>query len=175
MRFNNVDVENVEKLVKEITENPEKAFITKKVAGEWVFKEGEPQFKAFLKYENGEAVVEADSPTKMGGSGLRPDPVQYCMMGLIACFAQTYVGIATEKGVKLTKLRVEAVNKINLRRPLGVGDDPITEGIKLKVYAEGAPEDVLNEIMELAMKRCPGVYCVTNPIPIEPQLNPSGE
>ena len=172
MRFNNVDVENVEKLVREITENPEKAFITKKVAGEWVFKDGEPQFKAFLKYENGESVVEADSPTKMGGSGLRPDPVQYCMMGLIACYAQTYVGIAVEKGVKLTKLRVEAINRINLRRPLGVGEDPITEGIKLKVYAEGASEEVLKEIMDLAMKRCPGVYCVTNPIPIEPQLNP---
>ena len=167
-----MDVDKVKKLVEEISENPENSFITKKVAGEWVFKEGEPQFKAFIRYEGGETVLEADSPTKMGGSGLRPDPVQYCMMGLIACYAQTYVGIATEKGVKLSRLRVEAINRLNMKRPLGLGDDPITEGITLNVYAEGASDDILKEIMEEAMKRCPGIYCVTNPVPVYPRLNP---
>ncbi len=165
-----MDVEAVEKLVKEISSDPTKARVVKQVSGEWVFRDGEPQFRIYAKYESGETTLVADSPTKMGGSGLAPDPVQYCLSGLIACFAQTYVGIATEKGVRLTKLRVTAESRINLKRPLGLGDDPISEGVKITVEAEGADKKVLEDILREAMYRCPGVYCVSNPVPVEGEL-----
>ena len=170
MRLNNVDVEAVKKLVEEISSGKANPRVTKAVEGEWIFRDGEPQFRIYAKYEKGETTLIADSPSKMGGSGLAPDPVQYCLSGLIACFAQTYVGIAVEKGVKLTKLRIRAESRINLRRPLGIGDDPISEGVTIKVEAEGAPREVLQEILEEAMYRCPGVYCVSNPVPVKGEL-----
>jgi len=170
MRINNIEVDAVKKLVSEVEEDPDKARVVKKARGEWVFEEGAPQFKIYVNYEGGKLELEADSPSKMGGSGLAPDPVQYCLSGLIACFAQTFVGIATEKGVRLTKLKVTAEARINLRRPLGLGDDPISEGVKITVDAEGAEKEVLEEILKESMYRCPGVYCVSNPVPVESEL-----
>ena len=168
MRINNIDVGKVSSFVEEVKKDKSKAIKVKKVEGSWSFEERKPQFASTLEHQNTTTVVEADGPSFMGGSGIKPDPVQYCMFGLAACFAQTFASIAAEKGIELKKLKVAAENKVNLSRVLGLGNEPIVEKVKLSVdVLSEADESRLKEIEELAKERCPGVYCLTNPIKLD--------
>ncbi|MBI2233250.1 MAG: OsmC family protein [Candidatus Aenigmarchaeota archaeon] len=163
MKLNNVDMNKAGAFLEEVKADRNKAIKIKRVEGEWNFSG--VQFAATLEHATGKTIVEADGPPIMGGSGLKPDPVQYCLFGLAACFAQTFASIAAEKGIELKRLKVSAENKVNLSRSLGIGDEPIVENVKLFVTASGSGD--LKEVEQLAKDRCPGVYCLTNPIKLD--------
>jgi len=167
MKLNNVDLVKVGAFIEEVKKDKGKAIKIKRVEGEWNLDEGKIQFSATLKHTSGSTVLEADASPFMGGGGLKPDPVQYCLYGLAACFAQTFASIAAEKGVKLKHLRVAAENKVNLINPLGLGDDPTVEGVSFLVDVSSDRDEKIPEIEELAKERCPGVYCLTKPIKLE--------
>ena len=168
MKLNNINLDEAGAFVEEVKADKSKAIKVKRVEGAWSFKGGEPQFASTLEHANGSTIVEADAPPFMGGSGLKPDPVQYCLFGLAACFAQTFASIAAENGIELKKLKVTAENKVNLSRALGLSNEPIVERVKLSVdVLSEADESRLKEIEELAKERCPGVYCLTNPIKLD--------
>ena len=167
MKINNVDVEKTGAFVEEVKQDKSKALKVKKVEGSWNLEDGKVQFSAVLEHPNGKTTVEADGPPFIGGSGIKPDPVQYCLFGLAACFAQTFASIAAEKGIKLNELKVSVENKVNLSKALGLSDEPIVENVKLKVNASSEGKENLDEIKKLAEERCPGVYCLTNPIKLE--------
>ena len=172
MKINNINLEKAGAFVEEVKQDKSKAMKVKKVEGAWNLNEGKPQFMSTLEHANGSTIVEADGPPFMGGSGIKPDPVQYCLFGLAACFAQTFASIAAEKGIKLEKLKVSAENKVNLSMALGLGNEPIVEKVKLSVEVSSEVEKGrLKEIEELAKQRCPGVYCLTNPIKLDIELN----
>ena len=167
MRINNVNLEKASAFVEEVKKDKSKAMKAKKVSGIWNLEDGKVQFTATLEHPQGSTIIEADGPPFMGGSGIRPDPVQYCLFGLAACYAQTFASIAAEKGIELKKLEVAAENKINLSKSLGLGNEPIVEGVKLHVTAAARNGKNLDEIKNLAKERCPGVYCLTNPIKLD--------
>ena len=167
MKLNNVNLDNAKAFVEEIKKDKSKAIKIKRVEGSWNFREGNPQFASTLEHANGSTVAEADAPPFLGGNGIKPDPVQYCLFGLAACFAQTFASIAAEKGIELGELKVAAENKVNLSRALGLGNEPIVEKVKLFVEVSGIDKSKLKEIEELAKERCPGVYCLTNPIKLD--------
>ena len=156
--------------VEQVKADKNAALKVKRVEGTWNLQEGKPQFTALLEHSQGTTAVEADGPEFLGGSGVKPDPIQYCLFGLAACFAQTFASIAAEKGVNLEKLRVSVENRVNLSKALGLGEDPIVEGVTLSVEAKSNGNADLNGIKELAVQRCPGVYCLTNPIPLKVEL-----
>lgn len=170
MRANNVDVEKAAAFIAEVKKDPAKAVKEKKVVGEWVLEEGQPQFKAILQHGEKSTIIEADGPPFLGGSALKPDPVQYCLFGLSACFAQTFAGICAEKGITLKKLRVSAENCVNLSKAIGLDDKPIVEKAVISVEVESSAPDKMPEIEKLARERCPGVYCLTHAIPLEVKL-----
>src|SRR3989338_3672703 len=167
MKLNNINLDKAGTFVEEVKADKSKAIKIKKVEGAWNFIEGKPQFASTLEHANGVTVIEADGPPFMGGSGIKPDPIQYCMFGLAACFAQTFASIAAEKGIKLNKLKVAAENKVNLSRALGLSNEPIVEKVILEVNASAEKGENLSEIKKLAEQRCPGVYCLTNAIKLE--------
>ncbi|MBI2100982.1 OsmC family protein [Candidatus Woesearchaeota archaeon] len=170
MKINNVDTEKAGAFAEEVKKDKSKALKVKKVEGTWSLKEGKVQFASILEHAQGSTVVEADGPPFMGGSGIKPDPVQYCLFGLAACFAQTFASIAAEKGIKLKQLKVAAKNKVNLSKALGLSNEPIVKNVKLQVNAAGESGENLDEIRRLAEERCPGVYCLTNPIKLDVEL-----
>ena len=171
MKINNINLDKSKAFVEEVKADKSKAIKTKKVEGSWNFEEGKPQFASTLEHPNGVTVIEADGPPFMGGSGIKPDPVQYCLFGLAACFAQTFASIAAEKGIELDKLKVAAENKVNLSKALGLGNEAIVEKVKLSVEVlSGVDKSKLKEIEELAKQRCPGVYCLTNPIKLDIEM-----
>ena len=167
MKMNNIDIEKTIAFIEEVKKDKSKAIKVKRVEGFWNLKEGKVQFASLLEHAQGSTTLEADGPVFMGGSGIKPDPVQYCLFGLAACYAQTFASIAAEKGIKLKQLNVAVENKINLSRALGLSSDPIVEKVILEVKASGEKKENLNEIKKLAEQRCPGVYCLTNAIKLE--------
>lgn len=169
MKLNNVDMAPVAAFAEDVKNDKSKALRAKKIEGSWNFDEAKPQFSATITHASGSTLVEADAPLFLGGLGLKPDPVQYCLFGLAACFAQTFASVAAEKGVKLSKLSVSAENRLNLSASLGIGDEPPVESVKLTVSAAADGAD-LAEIQKLALERCPGVYCLTKPIKLETEL-----
>src|SRR3989338_8648165 len=153
MKLNNINLDKVGAFVEEVKKDKSKAIKIKKVEGSWNFEDGNPQFAAILEHSGKSTVIESDGPSFMGGSGIKPDPVQYCLFGLAACYAQTFASIAAEKGMGLSKLKVVAENKVNLLMPLGFGNEPVVEGVKISVEVSAQNNTNLDEIKNLAGQR----------------------
>lgn len=142
-----------------------------RVEGEWLLEEEGPQFRAIIKTEKGKIPLEADQPSFLGGGGSAPGPMIYCLYGVTSCFAATFATIAAEKGVKLKKLKVTAESHVDLSRSMGLSDNPVVDKVIFNVECEAnATKEAVQEIKELAQERCPAVYCLTNPIPLEVKL-----
>lgn len=169
--LNNVDVGAIQGFADQVANDETVGKKRKIVTGRWQFTPGQPQFTAELEHPSGRQTTETDFAPFMGGQGLRPDPVTYCLYGFASCFAGTFAVVASVEGVKLDKLEVTLENVVDLSRSVGVSDRPVTQGMTatLRVQSD-APREKLEEIRRLAEERCPGVYCVTNPIPFSSRL-----
>jgi uncharacterized OsmC-like protein len=126
------------------------------------------QFKTELAYEKGKQVIEIDSPSFLGGNGNRLGPMAYCVAGITSCFIATFVTVASSKGIRLSKLNVNAQCNINFAKTFDIADEPITEGIEFQIEAESqdADKQQLEEIIGLAEKRCPAIYSMMHEIKV---------
>ncbi|MBI2938469.1 MAG: OsmC family protein [Thaumarchaeota archaeon] len=168
---NNVNQAEIQKFVNHIKSNPQDAKRSKRIEGEWVFEEGKPQFHAALSFQKGRTTLECELPHFAGGWGGAPDPVQYCLYGLAACYASTFVAAATSIGVELTILKIVAENQMNLTKQLGLSSENIIENVRFTVIAKGnASNEVMQRVKEMADQRCPGVECITRSIPLVTEL-----
>jgi uncharacterized OsmC-like protein len=167
---NNVNITEIESFVSAIREDPSKAKKQKRVAGTWVFDECQPQFVSTLEFATGAVTVASELPPFAGGWGTSPDPVQYCLYGLAACFAVTLMATAASEGVDLVALKVTASNRMNLRKQMGLSDEDIVEHVAFAVDAEGIPRGELERIVALAQQRCPGVECLTRSLPLSVEI-----
>jgi uncharacterized OsmC-like protein len=171
MKTNNVDLSEMMRFVEQATADPSLLKKKKRVEGSWDLRDGHAQFTATVTYPKGERALEADLAPFMGGAGLAPDPIQYCLYGLAACFAGTFASVAAADGVVLKSLKVVAENQVDLTRPMGLGDKPVVESVSLTVIAESDASDAkLAEVERLTRERCPGVYCLTQPIPLSTRV-----
>ncbi len=171
MGLNNINTDAAGKFMEEAKNDPKIAKKTKRVEGEWVFEEGKPQFKATLAFKEGEQAVDSDFAPFMGGRGLAPDPIQYCLYGMAACYIGTFVSLATMEGIALQGLKIAVENKVDLTRTLGLSSNPIVEGVEVTLtVASNASREKLEQVGALARDRCPGVYCLTNPIQLRTNL-----
>lgn len=171
MGLNNINIDAAGKFIEEARNDPQIAKKTKRVEGEWVFEDGRPQFKATLTFNEGERLLESDFAPFMGGKGLAPDPIQYCLYGMAACYAGTFVSVATMEGITLQGLKIAVENKVDLTRTLGLSSNPIVEGVNvtLTVFSD-VQRGRLEKVEALARDRCPGVYCLINPIQLTTNL-----
>ncbi len=170
MKLNNVDVEKLKETAAALEADLAKAKKVIKIEGEWNLGEG-PQFSATVSFEGGTIKFEADQPTFLGGGGTAPGPMLYCLYGSASCYAATFATVAATEGVVLKSLKIAAESFIDFSRAMGLSDNPIAEKIKFTLTVESdAPEEKLKELEALAAARCPAVYCLTNPIPLETEL-----
>ena len=59
----------------------------------------------------------------------------------------------------------------DLNKTLGLINTPIVEKVKITTSVKSdAKEEQLKELERMARERCPGVYCLVNPIPLESEL-----
>lgn len=171
--LNNIDLEKVSQM----SENGKKDKSTLKkpvkLQGEWILDPNQGfQFKTELSYEKGKHVIEVDSPSFLGGQGNRLGPMAYCVAGITSCFIGTFVGIVAQKGIKLTKLKVDTECLVNFAKTFDIADEPITEGINFKIEAESedASKLQLQEILEMAEERCPAMYSMSHKINVDARI-----
>jgi uncharacterized OsmC-like protein len=126
------------------------------------------------QHPKGETVLRSDFAPFMGGNGLAPDPIQYCLFGFATCFGGTFMATATMIGVNIQSLKVSAENFMDLSKTLGLTNNPIVGKIKITTTVKSdAREEQLKELEKIAHERCPGVYCLVNPIKVESELIPT--
>ncbi|MBI5902428.1 MAG: OsmC family protein [Deltaproteobacteria bacterium] len=170
MSINNVNVEKLGNTAEEIKKDPSKAKKITRIEGEWNTGQG-TQFKATVSFEGGKMTLEADQPSFLGGGGGAPGPLIYCLYGSASCFTATFATMAAMEGVALKKLRVVAESFVDFSKVMGLSDNPIAEKVRFTTYVESdAPAEKLKRIEELSKERCPALYCLTNPIPVETEL-----
>ena len=169
--MNNMNLKAMKIFMEEVKEDPFKAKKSKKVECSWNIDEGKPQMESKAHFPKGEMVLRSDFAPFMGGDGLAPDPIQYCLFGFAACFAGTFMSSATMLGIRIDRLKVSAENFMDLSKSLGLSNNPIVEKVKITTIVKSdAKEEQLKELEKMARERCPGVYCLVNPIPLETEL-----
>ena len=167
-----VNLQAVEKFAREVQADGELARKTKTVSGEGNFRAGEPHFTATLEFPAGKALLESDQLPLLGGAGSAPDPILYCLYGTAACFAGTVMLLLAQRNIALESLRVTAQNRLNLHKPLGLGEAPIVEGVWISVdYMGGADEAAMAAVVAEAVETCPAAWCLTHPIPLTTVVN----
>lgn len=166
---NNVDLNKISKTIEEGRNDLSTLRRPVKLAAEWNLNPDKPyQFKTELAYEKGKQVIEIDSPSFLGGNGNRLGPMAYCVAGITSCFIATFVTVASSKGIRLSKLNVNAQCNINFAKTFDMADKPITEGIEFQIEAESqdADKQQLEEIIRLAEERCPAMYSMMHEIKV---------
>ena len=166
---NNVDLNKISNTIEEGRNDLSTLRRPVKLAAEWNLNPDKPyQFKTELAYEKGKQVIEIDSPSFLGGNGNRLGPMAYCVAGITSCFIATFVTVASSKGIRLSKLNVNAQCNINFAKTFDIADEPITEGIEFQIEAESqdADKQQLEEIIGLAEKRCPAIYSLMHEIKV---------
>ena len=166
---NNVDLNKISKTIEEGRNDLSTLRRPVKLAAEWNLNPDKPyQFKTELAYEKGKQVIEIDSPSFLGGNGNRLGPMAYCVAGITSCFIATFVTVASSKGIRLSKLNVNAQCSINFAKTFDIADEPITEGIEFQIEAESqnADKQELEEIIRLAEERCPAMYSMMHEIKV---------
>ena len=166
-----INLQAVGKFAAEVEKNPAAGTKEKVVSGECNFAEGQPHFSATIEFANGKATLSADNPPFMGGGGVAPDPVNYCLFGTASCFAGTMMAIIAQRGLKVDKLTVNAHNRVNFHRALNLGKKPPVEEVWLKLdySGEAAPQE-MHEALNEALETCPGAYCISHPIPLTAEV-----
>ena len=118
---NNVDLNKISKTIEEGRNNLSTLRRPVKLAAEWNLNPDKPyQFKTELAYEKGKQVIEIDSPSFLGGNGNRLGPMAYCVAGITSCFIATFVTVASSKGIRLSKLNVNAQCNINFAKTFDI-------------------------------------------------------
>jgi len=163
---NRVNLDRLNETVQKMKTDPSKAKRVTKIEGEWILDETWwPQFRAEIQTETGGFFLEADQPILLGGEGIRPSPMHYCLYGVAACTAATFATVAATEGVKLKKMRVAVEGRMDFSKTLGISDKPIVEEVKLRITVDSDADDKrIQELRRLAEERCPAVFCLTNPV-----------
>ena len=171
--LNNVDLDKVSQTVEKGKDDKSTLKKPVKLEGEWILDPSSGfQFKTELGFEKGKQVIEVDSPSFLGGQGNRLGPMAYCIAGITSCFIGTFVGIAAQQEIKLTKVKVSTECKVNFAKSFDIADEPITEGISFSVdaAADNADQSKLQEILDMAQERCPAMYSMSHKINVDAKI-----
>ena len=165
--LNRINIEVFNETIKDVKNSPSNAIKTLNIEGTWrLDSESGPQFETKLKTENaGEILVQSDETIILGGGGTAPNPVQYCIGGLLACYSATYVKWASMEGISLKTFKIRSTSNMDLSAALGLNENPPLNNLRIELEIESdEPLEKLLEINEIAKKRCPGYYCLTHGI-----------
>ena len=169
--LNNINVSALDQVIKEAETDTSKVKRTQKVEGEWLLKEGGPQFQAEVSFEGGKIIMESDQPNNLGGGGTRPGPLHYCFFGLVSCYTATFATMASQMGIKLTKLTARLEGDLNFSRVFGLSQEPVIEEIRIALEVESnAPREKLKEAERLAYERCPAVFALTERVKLNTMM-----
>jgi uncharacterized OsmC-like protein len=170
--LNRINIQVFKNTIENGKKTPSSSIKDLKIEGKWRLDANDgPQFETFLKTEKaGEILVQSDETLILGGGGSAPNPVQYCIGGLLACYSATFVKWASMDGIEIKSLKIIGTAKMDLSAALGLSENPPLQNLQMELIIE-SDESIgkLIEINEIAKKRCPGYYCLSHAI--IPEIN----
>ena len=171
MKLNNIDMAVLMNVMDRGQTDPGVFRMHKRVEGTWSFAEGTPAFTTTVTHGSRTTELAVDIAPGFGGSGLAPDPLQYMLAGLGACYAATVVTVAAMEGVELTELRVVAEQDVNVSRVYGMGDGPLMEQVSVTVkIGADVDDDTLARWQQAAREKCPFAFTIINPVPLKTRV-----
>ncbi len=167
MKRNNLDLSVLAGVMERGQQDPGVFKMHKRIEGAWSFVDGSPAFAAAVVHGNQTTVLAVDIAPGFGGTGLAPDPLQYMLTGLGACYAATVVTVAAMEGVEITELQVVAEQDVDVSRVYGMGDAPLMEQISVTVRVGGdVDDDMLARWQQAAREKCPFAFTIINAVPL---------
>jgi uncharacterized OsmC-like protein len=171
MKRNNLDLSVIGGVLERAQQDPGVLRMHKRVEGTWSFAEGTPAFTATVAHGSRTTELAVDIAPGFGGSGLAPDPLQYMLAGLGACYAATVVTVAAMEGVEITGLRVVAEQDVDVSRVCEMGDGPLMEQVSVTVSLSGdIDEGALARWEQAALEKCPFAFTIANAVPLHTRV-----
>jgi len=161
-RLNNVDLVVVRDSTKMFEMDGGHHDIEKTIEGEYSV-DGSPSFSAILHSDSSDFAVGSDEPKILGGIGVHPSPLSYILYGVLACYANALAIQCSLKGLRLRRLKVKGTLSYDVGPMLTETVSPLIKGLKIEVDADKKIEEIVN----LAKERCPGVYAIDHAIKTE--------
>lgn len=169
MIINRVEVDRFNETLQKARDDPSK---TKKVIefeGNWEIGKTGPQFSTKIDLEKGgEFLIQSDEPMAFGGGGTAPNPVQYALYGIAACFAASFAKWTAMEGIVLNQFEIKVRADMDLSASFGIFQEPaipIYESIKFEIIIDsGMSVEELERFNEITKQRCPCYYCLTTAI-----------
>ncbi|WNZ21795.1 OsmC family protein [Leptolyngbya sp. NK1-12] len=114
-----------------------------------------------------------DEPEEWGGTNMGPNPQEVLLSALNACLMATFVNLCSMQGIKLEKVEITSIGKLDLRGFFGL-DETISAGYQdlswqLNVKGNATPEQ-FQQVYEATMAASPNLWNLAHPVPIKPEL-----
>jgi uncharacterized OsmC-like protein len=115
-------------------------------------------------------VFDNDEPPILLGENRGANPVEFVLHALAGCLTTSMVLHAAARGIRLHRVESRLEGPLDGRGLLGLSDQ-VRNGyqrIRVTFKVEGdAPEEVLDELVQLAQQRSPVFDVVSNGVPME--------
>ena len=171
MKRNNIDLSVLGGILQRAKSDPAVLKLQKRVEGTWSFAEGAPAFSATMAHGDRKSVLHADVAPPFGGAGLAPDPLQYMLFGLGACYAATLVTVASMEGIDIAEVKVVAENRVDVSHVFGIAEKPLMEQVSVTVKVKASVDDAtLGRWQQAAREKCPFAFTIANAIPLETKV-----
>lgn len=168
----NINLDNLNVFIEKCKQDD--SLLSKEISIEvnWNNDENKSQMYCELSYPLGRDTLYVDQVDFLGGGGRSPNPIQYCLLGIASCFLSTFALVCKQMQIDIKKLKIRVENRINLDIPLNLGNRKVSEGIELKIFVDSKESfEKLEEAKNIALKRCPAIWCLTNPINVNANIN----
>ena len=177
--INGVNVDELFATVDAIKVEPEIAKFNFRASNKWV-NGGNNQtnvngyYGACQEFSRDEPFVfQKDEPHILLGTDKGANPVEYALAALAGCLTTSLVYHAAAQGIELEEVESKFEGDLDLHGFLGM-DEIVRNGyetirVTFNIKAD-APEEKLQELVELAQKRSPVFDIVTNSVPVSVRL-----
>ena len=118
-------------------------------------------------------VFVKDEPSVLFGKDKGANPVEYLLAGLAGCITTSLVAHAAARGIKIDSIESTLEGDIDLHGLFQLDEtNPGYQGINISFKIESdAPEETLQELIELAKKASPVANTVSQPTTINVRLD----
>lgn len=111
-------------------------------------------------------------PTFVGGRNIAPWPLEYLLAGAVGCFAAVFAFYAAKLAVSYDSFEATARTYFDARGHM-MPDAPFSgfQRVELAIrVVSDEPEYRLKEVEQLALKGCPGLNTLRQPVPVSSVL-----
>lgn len=112
-------------------------------------------------------------PQHVGGLADAPTPLEYLLSGAVGCFAAVFAFYAAKLEVDYDSFEATARAELDVRGHM-LEDAPPSgfRSVRIDVkVASDAPRERLERVHELALKGCPGISTLRDPVALESSLS----